>query len=95
MSSDTTLTTDKVVASVVEHEKMLHNQEKHAALLARTSFKPSSKSESKGDKKHSKDKPKCAHCKKLGHKKDECRKLKAELEAKQKNDAGTRTSPAT
>ncbi len=87
MFSEETLSTDKVIASVVEHEKMRLNEVKQHALAARLGKGAPPKQDSKaGSKKGKSDKPKCAHCKKLGHKKEECRKLKAELEAKQKED---------
>ena len=95
MSSDQTLTTEKVISSVVEHEKMLAGQSRQAALLTRTLSKPARSDHKSTDKKGKDNKPKCAHCKKLGHKKDECRKLKAELEAKQTANTTANTGDAT
>ena len=87
MSSDTTLSTDKVVTSVLDQEKLLATEVKHSAFAARLSKgAPKPDSKSGGGKKPKSDKPKCAHCKKLGHKKEECRKLKAELEARAKSE---------
>ncbi|KAJ8463405.1 hypothetical protein ONZ51_g10275 [Trametes cubensis] len=92
MAADTTPTTEKVISAVMKHEKMLQNEAKHSALLMCAAPKTTtSKQKPKGNK------PKCAHCSKLGHKKDKCCKLKAELEAKQKTDsvAGNKSGDLT
>ncbi|CDO75139.1 hypothetical protein BN946_scf184772.g6 [Trametes cinnabarina] len=84
MSSDATLSTDKVITSILEQEKLMQAEAKHSTFAARLG-KGNAKHDNKSGKSKG-DKPKCAHCKKLGHKKDECRKLKAELAEKQKSD---------
>ncbi len=79
MSSDSALSTEKVIAAIVEHEKMLESEAKHTMLAACVGKGKGKDKQKLGDKK-----PTCAHCKKQGHKKDKCYKLK-----------GTRRTSAT
>ncbi len=91
MLLDTTLTTNKVTVSVIEHEEMMQSEAKHTTLAARMG-KPGTPQSSKSSDKMNKDKSskQCAYCKKPNHTKDECHKCKVDLEAaaeKKKADA--------
>ena len=79
MSSEDKLSPDTVVAQVLIEEKSRKNSTAQTALVAQTGRK------GKGPAKDGKDGnklKKCSYCKKKGHIKDECRKLKAHLESK-------------
>lgn len=84
ISPHATLTTDTVISQVLNEEKSRRERSNtQSAFFAKTSDKKGASSKSTKGK--SSPRPgngkKCAHCKKNGHVKDECRKLKAEQAA--------------
>ena len=85
MASDGMLSTDAMVAQILTEEKSRRDFSTITALIAKVNNKL------KG-KKDAKKKKKCDHCKKKGHVKAECRKLKAEMEAKEKSKSSKLTA---
>lgn len=77
MASNDKLETDSVMAQILTEEKSRRDSNSVMALIAKTNGKAKGKKDAKKGKK-------CDHCKKKGHVKAECRKLKAENEAKEK-----------
>lgn len=77
MASDSKLSVDMVSARILTEEKNRRNPNSATALVAKVSTKGKGKKDRKKNKK-------CDHCKKQGHLKFECRKLKAETEGKEK-----------
>ncbi|CDO76034.1 hypothetical protein BN946_scf184818.g2 [Trametes cinnabarina] len=79
MSTYDTLSTDTVVSQVLNEERSRkeHNGTQ-SAFLARTSNTKGASKSTKAKPTSKAKKTKCAHCSKLGHTKEECRKLKAE-----------------
>ena len=87
MSSEDKLSPDTVVAQVLIEEKSRNNSTVQTALIAHMGRK------GKGSGKDGKDGnklKKCSYCKKKGHVKDECRKLKAHLESKPSDSKSTK-----
>ena len=77
MSTEDKLLPDSVIAQVLIEEKSRKNPTAQTALIAHGG---KGKGKDKGDK----GKKKCAYCKKKGHVKDECRRLKAAENKEQK-----------
>jgi hypothetical protein len=89
MSSEDKLSPDTVVAQVLIEEKSRNNSTAQTALVAHMGGK------GKGSRKDGKDGnqlKKCSYCKKKGHIKDECRKLKAHQESKESKPTDSKST---
>ena len=87
------LTTDSVVTQVLTEERSRQNPNtSQVALLARTAKGKAAPQKSFGKKDDKRSSIQCNHCKKKGHIKSECRKLKAELAAKPDSSKGNTPS---
>ena len=85
MASDGMLSTDAVVAQILTEEKSRRDPSTITALIAKVNNKSKGKKDAKKKKTYD-------HCKKKEHVKAECRKLKAEMEAKEKGKSSELTA---
>ncbi|KAJ3474092.1 hypothetical protein NLI96_g12653 [Meripilus lineatus] len=88
MATEDEIKTDTVVAQILNEEKSRRDSNAATTLIAKTDNKSKVKKDAKWSKK-------CDHCKKCGHLKAECRKLKAENEAKEKGSTELTAKIAT
>ncbi|THG98315.1 hypothetical protein EW026_g3858 [Hermanssonia centrifuga] len=83
MSTDDKLTTDSIINAILTEEKSRQDGSATALLARAGNVKSKSKT-----KQNEKKKKRCDYCKKLGHIKDKCRKLKSDEASKEDHGKG-------